>query len=791
MFRNNLKLVFRRLRKERLFTFVNTLGLTVGLTAFLLIALYVRDELSFDKFHSDVDKIYRLTQYKEGSDVRGGSVPVDFIEFVRQDLPQVESHVRINKGSLTNLISTKESSFYSGGVILSESTFFSFFDFELLDGNRDFVLSQPRSVVLTESFAKKLFGRTDVIGEELVFNKNEKFEVTGISSDPPKNSSIQFELVALADELMFENTFDKGYMRNIETFLKLPELSELKSIEGEINDGIRQKPNYFKVMGDNLYGLMPFTDQRLHSKFERDRLETNDAKYVLLFSGIGLVILLLAIINYVNLVTAQSLRRVKEIGLRKVIGAKRGQLIQFQMLESVMITVISVVLSFAIAERLMPTFNEILNKEVILDYMSLDFIAWVLIAGVLFGVLAGLYPAYLITRVGALSLISRSSGSKNGKGYFRKFLVLIQFTVSACLIIVLAIMSNQMNFLNQNKLGFDKDHLISIPLYPDGVNTAAALKSELKKIKGVESVSQTTWKFGGGTQTGRYAELPNENREVAGAFVDLVNADEDFMKTMKLKIIATSENYDPGNLLDNQVIINQSLIKAFGWTDDVIGKKVYESRGRSKEIAAIIEDFHTYSMKEEINPLVIEAYSSDRFGSESLMLKLGGIENNEVINQIALTYKSLTERPFDYYYLDDRVESYYKQEQGQFKLFQIFSSLALIISLLGLIALTIYMVEQRRKEVSIRKILGASLEALMLMLNKEYTSLVILAFLIASPIAFHSMQDWLTDFKYRIDISPLLFVGSFMAFLALSWFVTLFQSLKVSRENPADVLREE
>ena len=791
MFRNHLKLVIRKLRKEKVYSFVNILGLTIGLAAFLLIGLYVRDELSFDKFHSRANEIYRLTNFNEVSTNRNTYSPPDFVEYIKQDAPEVESFVRIKTEGLNNLIATEESAFYTGGLIYTDANFFSFFDFNLLNGKPELALANPKSVVLTESFATKLFGRIDVVGEELTFNKTDKYQVLGVCADVPKNSSIQFELVALADPEMFENTFSKGYLTSVTSFLMVPESAEVANLESKINNGIRQKPNYFRVKGDVYYELGGLKDIRLYSNFERDPLETNDAKVVFLFTGIGLVILLLAVINYINLVTAQSIKNFKEIGLRKVIGATRGQLVRYHLLESTVIAFISFVCSFAIAERVIPLFNSALNKQVTLNYLSSDFVVWTLVFGLLLGLLSGLYPAFYITKVSPLSLMQKSASSVGSKGLFRKALVLFQFTVSATLIVILFIMTNQMSYLKTQKLGFDQNNLISIPLYQDSLNTFESLKSEILKQSGIESASVNNWKFGGNASTGRYDKeyIKGEQEDINEVWLDLIEADEDFLKTMAINILYASNTYEGGALTENQVIINQSLVKAFGWPDNSVGKMVFEYGNKQKEVVAVIEDFHGYSMKEEKTPLVIEKGLSGNYSN--LLVKLNATKRNQLLEEVGDTYSTMTDRPFEYYYIDDKIASYYKVENGQFKLFQAFSFLAMFISLLGLVALTIYMVEQRRKEVSIRKVLGATIQQLVFMLNKEYTILILIAFLIATPVAYYAIQDWLAEFKYSVNISPLLFVGAFLGFLLLSWLVTLFPSLKVTKENPADILRNE
>lgn len=791
MFKNHLKLALRRLRKEKLYSFVNVFGLTIGLTAFLLISLYVRDELSYDKFHANADQIYLLTSYDDVRDSRGSKVPVDFVEYVERGVPEVEAFVRITDPSWKskNLIQSNEFDFYAEKMFHADANFFEFFDFEVIDGNRNTVLSELGSVVLTESFAMKLFNRLDVMGEELLINKKEKYYISAICKDVPGNSSIQFDLVARAPEYVFKDKFSESGLENATSFVKLSKQADLEATLVPINNEIRTIPAYFEVMKNVKYQLHGLEDIHMKAGLSSSEFETTDADSVFVFSIIALVILLLAVINYVNLVTAQSIKRVKEIGLRKVIGAGKVHLLKYQLLESTVISMISLVLSFGITERLMPLFNTYLKKNITLNYFSPDFFIWVIAVGLILGLVSGLYPAYYITRVRPLSLMSNSAEAGGGRGFFRKTLVLFQFTASGIIILVLLIMSRQMRFVDQQSMGFEKDNLVTVPLYSNDKSDFGKLKADVLQVAGVQSASYNTWRFGGMTSTGYYNKAYVKGEELIEAWSDWVEADEDFINTLSLRLVATSGKFKDGKLSEDQVIISESVAKKFGWEEDALEKRVYKFRGESKEVVAIAADFHSYSMKEEIQPMVIE--KGDAENSKRLILRVDAVDLEKVLSEIETVYTALTDRPFEYYYVNDQVANYYASEKNQFQLFQIFSGLAVFVSLLGLISMTIYMAAQRRKEVSIRKILGASIRGLIFMLNREFTVLVVLSFLIAAPIAYYAMQDWLTEFVYRIEISPMLFVGALVAFLLMSWLVTIGQSLKVSNENPADVLREE
>lgn len=785
MFKNNLKLIVRKLRKEKLYSFVNIAGLTVGLTAFLLIALYVRDELSYDDFHDNKENIYRVISQNEE---RGYSSAIisDYVEYFKEDIPQIDAYSRISIKSLYSLVETDETTVNVEKVLYADANFFDFFSFELEAGTAQGVFTQGGSAVISKSLSVKLFGDTDPIGKYVKLNREKSLIVSGVSQAVPKNSYIQFEMVVYEDGF-FKNE-KKGMASNALTYISLTPGQSPSGIDEKI-EAANDKPMYRGFLKGNKYELLPLLDLRLNAPFEFDYFDKNDIRYVTLFSGIGLVVLLLALINYINLVTAQSMRRVKEIGLRKVVGANKAQLVFSQLSESIVITLIAFIFAFALAERLLPFYNSVLDKSITLQYGSSEFFIWVFLAGIVLGLIAGLYPAFYVSKFKPLTLLNKSMVAIGSKGYLRKFLVLFQFISSAILMVVLIIMFDQMDFLKTKDLGFSPDFVVEIPLYDEMRRDYQVLKNEVERVGGVESVTATGWSVGQGTSTALF-DAPNIKGGQANNYeLNLVNADKDYAETIGLKFQQKTEGFDVSSLAKHQIIVNESFVKKFGWEDEVIGRKVYSWGNEELEVVATIADFHTYSLKQEVEPLYISPLSER--GGKILLVKVDANDAKQVIENVGNVYEKMAKRPFEFYYLDDKIKAFYKKEQGQFMLFQIFSGLAVFISLLGLIALTIYTVEQRRKEVSIRKVLGASIQNLLLLLNKEYALLVFLAFLIASPIAYYAMQGWLAEFKYRIDISPFLFIGAFLSFLALSWMVTGLQSIKVSKENPADVLREE
>ncbi len=793
MFINQLKLVFRRLKRSPFYTFVNVLGLTLGLTAVLFIAIYVADERSFDRFHTDADHIYRLTSSHERLG-KSGRPPLDFVEYFAPDIPEITGYSRLAPKYAEVMVSADETDLNVKGVTMIDPNFFQFFSFELTDGLGSQVFANSASAVISESMAKKFFGDENPLGKEVVIEKAERYVITGIAADPPGNSTIQYNLL-LYKEGHFKNQFEQRHgVRSAITYVKLDKASDKeKVVEGIM--AARDKPSYARFTQENEFDLMSIKKERLEADFTDDPFEHNDLAYVRLFIAIGLAVLLLALINYVNLVTAQSIKKMKEVGLRKVIGARKGQLMLYHLLESSMLTLLSFLLAFGLVERLMPIFNELTAKDIQIELFSLNWLGFGVLFSIALGLLSGLYPAYYINRVKPLSLMSRfATAQTSGKG-FKTGLVLFQFVATAILIVVLVIMKQQMDYLEEKDLGFDTDLVLSVPLSRDSTHLFNKLKSEFEGIQGVDEVSLSGFRIGGSAIVS-VMHGPNTNGEnsegerVGGDAYTAVFADEDLIGTLDIEFFWQSSSWDGAKLKEGEMIINYSLAEKLGWLDDPIGKKLYDYNGSNgKAVVGIVYDMHIKSLKKKVEPMVI--YPIGDWGTNTLLVKLNPGAGALSVSQMADSFSQMFDRPFSYELLETQVARFYAKERGQYRLFQVFSMLALFISLLGLLALTTYTLQQRRKEISIRKVLGASLRGLILMLNREYALMVLIAFAVASPIAWLSMEKWLADFSYRIEVSPLLFVITFLGFMLLCWAITAGQSLKVSRENPADVLRDE
>ncbi|WP_422005748.1 FtsX-like permease family protein [Roseivirga pacifica] len=789
MIKYNLKLILRKLRREKIFTIVNLLGLVLGLSAFLAIALYVEDELSFDKFHEDSESIYRVVNNNENW---GYSItsPIDYVNFYAPTIPSIADYNRLSSINTRRdgavLVEANGKTIYQKGAFRTDPNFFQFYGFQLMDGNPSSVFSSSESVVISTSLKEKFFGDSVAIGKEIVLNMTERYIISGIAQDPPKNSTIQFQLLAF-EEAFFKNDFENqsGFL-GVHTYLKVSEEQNIEVVAQQINES-KDLPPYTDFLKEDHYELVPFTEQRLFAPYERDIFSKNDYQTVVIFIGIGLSILILAMINYVNLVTAMATKRVKEIGLRKVVGASRRQLISLQILEAIVMTIFAFVIAFAINERFIPILNEMLNKDIQLNYFSDVFFIWVFVFGIALGLLAGFYPALMISNFKAINLVTRNTFASGKKGYLRKFLVFFQFTISAILLIVVSIISAQMDYLKNKDLGFQPEYLVSFPFYKDSTQSYQTFKNRVLNISGVEGASINGFQMGLRTESGIYDKENRKDEDVISSSITVVYGDTDFIETVGVSFIWKAESYN-GELKDNQIIVGQSLAEKFKLFEDGTPKPLYNFNGKL-EVVGVVSDFHVESLKSEIQPTVVFPISD--WGSRNLTVKVNSNVGRETLDEVGEIYQDIFQRPSEFYFLDQQIEDFYQKEQGQFRLFSSFTSLAIFISLLGLVALTVYSVELKRKEVSIRKVLGASIRSLLFLLNKEYSLLVVLSFLIAIPAGLYAMQNWLDQFVYRVEVGPLLFISAMALFLIMTWSVTIIQSLKVSGENPADVLREE
>ncbi|OEK04182.1 ABC transporter permease [Roseivirga misakiensis] len=798
MLKNYLLVAYRSLVRDKFFTILNLFGLTVGITAFLLIGLYVKYELTFDKFHSKKDRIYAYkTLYYTPEGTSGSdkfSLPAGSI--LKENVPEIEELVQLT-GGYKALINVGDETFYDEEWYYSNNSLFKTFDFEIITGTPN--LEAASSVVITETIAEKLFGDTDPIGQLIQMDKKDQYYVTAVAADPPKNSYIQFSMIFSNINLLnslsqYDNEDQRRWGTSANTYFLKAEgtseeqmLNKMRSVGREFFGS-----RFFKDEDGNPNfepSIIPYEDIYLKSRFTSGISPTGDIRYVYLFSSIAVLILLIACVNYVNLATAKSLKRAKETGLRKVIGADKSQLLRLYLTESVLLTTISVFIAFAIAERILPAYNNLIDRSLELSYGSLEFLFTIVVINLSIGILAGLYPAIKLSGFKPIDAI-RGSKSAGGKKSVRRGLVFLQFLIAQMLIVVTIVIQSQLSYLQNKDLGYNREQALYINTYEEFDENGDVFKSAVDKIPSVELSSYSNGVFTWAAITFfqmREIEGNEDDKSEDYVIADLFEGDADFIDLMQIEMIS-GRGFDKNNTSDESeaIIINEAGVKKFGW-EEPLGKKLKVWGSKDRYVIGVMRDFHNESLKAEITPSFVVL---DNKATEYLNLRIGAEDMSGTIAKVESIWNELVpDRPLEYTFYDDKFDQHYKAEQRLGQVFFTFASLAIGISLLGLIGLTTFTAEQRLKEIGIRKVLGASIKQLILLLSKEFVILSLIAFLVAVPISYYVMDDWLTEFKYRIDINVGIYAIAIVASIGVAWLVVCFQSIKVAKSNPTNILR--
>ena len=794
MIKNYLKIAFRNLWRHRVFSFINILGLTVGLTAFFLIFLYIRFELSYDAFNSKAGTIYRVvSDIKTPTETINADGPSWAVgPHLQGEFPEVAASVRISGGSL--LVRRGDVKFQEENSQFVDSAFFSMFDYRLLKGNPKTCLNDPLSIVLTETAAKKYFGKEDPLGKMVLLTADGfNATITGIMKDMPENSTIK------ADMLVSMTTLTRKFNPGLDnqwgnygnrTFVMLKPGVNYKAFEARL-PAFLNKLNGDEMKKWQMYPtlyLEPLRDVYLRST--RDGSKAGNIKNVYTFSIIGVFILLIACFNFVNLTTARSAERAKEVGVRKVVGAARSQLARQFIGESVIICIIAYILSVVLSALLFHLFNQLSGK--IIGHNIFDQPLYLLLLfgiAVAIGILAGVYPALVLSSFQPITVLKGRFTTGTKGILLRKGLVVAQFTISIALIIGTIIVYSQMQYMRSQDLGFTKDQKMIIDTHGD--NAKEAFKNAITGLPGVESVSLSGSVPGGGNP-GAYSQIENIKGDMQIANLDLYFVDFNYIPQYKMKILA-GRAFSKDFMTDTtqSMIVNEAAMKMFGYTDPnkIIGRK-FDQWGRKGNIIGVIKDFHFHSLQEVIKPLSIRIEPG---GCDLISAQLAGGKNMPAtIATIEAKWKSLIpNRPFSYYFLDESFDKQYRSEDRFGRLFLNFAILAIFISCLGLLGLASYSTMQRTKEIGIRKVLGASVGTIVNLLSREFLALVLISFLIAGPLAGYLMHKWLEGFAYRMDMEWWVFVVAGVLAFFIALFTVSFQAIKAALTNPVKSLRTE
>lgn len=799
MFKNYFKIAWRKIQKNKLYSFINIVGLSTGLAACILIGLYVFNELSYDKFNSNSKRIARVTMEYGGSGsseetaVTGNKVGPQ----LKRTFPQVESFVRTMKSS--RVIARGANAFDEKNILYADADFFKVFSFKLLQGNETSALSDPYTIVLTKRVAKKYFGNENPIGKTLRVDDTRDYTITGIAADPPINSQIQYNIL-LSFNSLNSSKEEVWFNANYITYLLLHEASQLPRLQEQISAYMKDvSKNELKMSkGDFLsLSLEPFESIHLYSSLDSGLEPNGSIMYVYVLGIIALLILLIACVNYTNLSTAQSMQRSTEIGIRKVLGAGRSSLFWQYIGESAIITAVSILLAFLIAIILLPLFSSVTGSNFsVSNLLQPSSIIMVIVFGIVASFLAGAYPAFIMSRVGLVKILKSGFHGASSGGALRKSLIVFQFTISVFLIIVTIIVLRQLTFIQKKDLGFDKDQVLVLPVNSKMKPGYDALKKAIALNPGVSSV------------TGAYDDpvfvnwgdgiTANNGNDQKSLSVTAMPVDLDFFETMNMKIVAGS-TFSPADFLiqdtsndyknyRNTFVLNEKAARDLGWTPaEAVGKTI--SKGQEGIVKAVVKDFHFSSMHTPIGPLVIFLDTSN---IREMLVKIKAGNVASTLSAIKATWNERVPfRPFEYHFLDESFEKIYTTEQRAGKVFTIFSLVAIILACLGLFALAAFTTLQRTKEIGIRKVLGAGVGNIAFMVSKEFITLIIVAILIASPIAWYLGNQWLQGFAYRTTLGWWIFVVSGVVALLIAVITVSYHSVRAALANPIQSLRTE
>jgi len=798
MLKNYFKTAFRNLWKNKAATFINVFGLTIGLTCCLLIGLYIKHELSYDDFQLKGNCIARvIMEYKfdGGSDFKKGDfTSVRVAPVFKRTFPEVSDAVKMVMHQ--GVVQYKNKLIDEKAFMYADPSFFNIFSFKLIQGDKNKVLSAPHQVILTQSTAKRYFNGENPVGKALKLSDDTTlYQVTGVMQDCPSNSQIKFDFLASFSSLGLTAEDEKTYWdANYTTYLLLKDQSSIASLQAKLTPFMKKEMAGQGATID--FQLEPFTRVHLYSEFEGFE-PNNSIAYIHILEAVALMIMAIACFTYVNLNTARSMERAKEVGVRKVIGAGNQQLFWQFIGESVLLCTFATTLSIVVATVLLPFFNQLAEKQLKADALfSLPVICGALLLIVLVSLLAGSYPAVVLSNFQPVKVLKGSFKNTVSGQWVRKSLVVFQFSISVVLIVSTFIMQKQLSYIQNKKLGYNRDRVLVLPMDAKMLSNIDAIKQEFKSDNNILSVSRcvsSPVSIGGGYNM-RNAIMP-ESQQIA---VTADPVDEDYIKTTGLQLVAgadlNQQDIKDVSLPDRSkytyhFILNESAAKELGWTpQQAIGQRMFLDASRPGYVRGVVKDFNFESLHNPIKPLVL----FPEIRGWSLLVKLKGNNIQQSIAFLGSKWKELVpDVPFEYHFMDEDFNKLYSSEIRLGKVLDIFAGIAIALACLGLLGLSSYSAKQRIKEIGVRKVLGASVTNIAALLSIDFVKLVFVAIIISSPIAWWFMDKWLQSFAYRIDISWWIFILSGVVAVTIAIITVSFQAIKAAVMNPVESLRTE
>ncbi|MDB5229876.1 MAG: FtsX-like permease family protein [Chitinophagaceae bacterium] len=804
------KIAWRNLLKHKSFSFINIFGLTTGLSCFLLIALYIFDELTYDRFNKNADAMYRIVEDKtsaEGKQSKVAAVAYNISERAKKDFPEVENATRFSMLGRSNVLNNENTSVFYESYFVSDESFFRMFDFHFLQGDRTTALKDPYTVVITDETAKKIFGTENAIGKVIRTDRDSTpYKITGIVNIPA-NSHLNFNLV-FSEATLFASENFKKFMTSdwssntFVSYLQLKKNTNASVVSDKINQLVKANREK-KAAGTSSLYLQPLTAIHFYSEGIDSSENSGNITHMYVFGIVALFALLIACINYMNLTTARFSGRSKEIAVRKVAGASQRTLM-FQFLsESFLVTIIALIFSLALVKLTLPWFNSFTEKKLSLG-TDTDYRIWM---GIVFitiftSIISGIYPALFQSRLKPYLLLKNKLAGIKGNISLRKVLVIFQFAVSIIMIISTIIVYQQLQYVNKKDMGFNKEQLLVVDINSGAVRRSAeTIKSEFSKIAAVKSVSVTS-RVPGEWKVIPKVKVKKDAQAGSGEDMYFMSADEQFLKTFAVQL-QSGRNFTNSNSDSGAVMINETAAKILGInkpSEQVISIPSIDFSGNVSSlrqpyvarVIAIVKDFNFQSLRQTIAPMVISYQKNPVHNIDYFTARISSAHTDAILQQMKAVLANIDpSHLFEYNFLDKQWEVFYREDQKRETIFLGVAFITILIACMGLFALATYAAEQRTKEIGIRKVLGASVPVLVTLLSKDFLKLVLIADVIAFPVALWAMKSWLKDFAYRVNISWWVFVLAGAAALIIAFVTVSFQAIKAAMSNPVKSLRTE
>lgn len=791
MLRNYIKIAFRNLLRHKAFSFINIFGLSIGMACSILILLWVHDELSYDKFHEGSDYIYRLTAELPQENIKAAVSSAPIAPAIQNAIPEIESTVRLTMGGGLDFLQVEDRNFEETRMCFADSNLLQFFSFQLVKGDPKTAMLLPEGVLITESMAKKYFGNEDPLGKIIKKNRSEDLTVTGVLADIPRNSHLQFDFIqpmtflARTNRDLKENIWDNfnyyTYVRLDKNFAATP--TAIAAIGNKVQEIYKANEPHLKVA----FKLQPLADVHLHSKFMADVAGHGNIQYVYIFIVVGIFVLAVACINFMNLATARSARRAKEVGLRKVAGAVRFQLIRQFLAESSLIACLALVIALAVVYAVLPAFNDLAGKSLSINLLNIKMVAGVLGITLITGLLAGSYPALFLSGFVPAKVLKGNLKAGAGNSLFRNTMVIVQFSVSIMLLVGTAVIYDQLKYIRTRNLGFDKENLIYMRMTGELWSKYQTLRTSLEQnplTSNFTFVSDLPTNLVSGTVN---VEWEGKNPESQPLFANMA-VDENFMEVFNATLLS-GRGFSKDFKADTaSYVVNEKALKIMNIDPaNAVGQSL-TLWGNKGTIIGVVKDFNFKPIQQPIEPLILRLNTWGAWG----VIRTRPMETDRTIAALEGICKTLNPAyPFTYNFIDKDLDNLYQAEQRLSSLFMVFAVLAIFISCLGLYGLSAFLAERRTKEIGVRKVLGASVPHIVYLLSATFTRPVFIAMIIAGPLSWYAMNRWLQIFAYHVEIHWSIFVIAFAVAMAIAWLTVSYESIKAAIANPAKSLRDE